>query len=50
MGEQIDMVMEMPNPSMEGKFVSTSQMEGAQNFTHPTNNIKGLNKFTNNDI
>jgi len=50
MGEQINMAMEMPNPSMEGKFVSTSQMEGVQNFTHPTNSITGLNKFTNNDI
>jgi hypothetical protein len=25
--------MEMSNPSMEGEFVSMSQVEGAQNFT-----------------
>jgi hypothetical protein len=44
------MAMEMPNPSKEGEFVSTSQMEGAHNFTHPINNIKGPSKFTNNNI
>jgi hypothetical protein len=34
--------MEMSNPSMEGEFVSTSQVEGAQNFTPPANNAKGF--------
>jgi hypothetical protein len=28
-----DVAMEMPNPSMEGKFVLMSQVKGAQNFT-----------------
>jgi hypothetical protein len=42
--------MEMPNPLMEGKFVSTSQVEGAQSFIPHTNNIEGANRSTNNNI
>jgi hypothetical protein len=37
-------------PSMKGKFISTFQVEGAQNFNPLKNNIKGLNKSTNNNI
>jgi hypothetical protein len=42
--------METPNPSMEGKFVSTFQVEGAWNFIPCTNDIEGLNRSTNNNI
>jgi hypothetical protein len=44
------MAMETLNPSMKGEFVSTSQVEGAHNFTPLKNNTKGLNKSTNNNI
>jgi hypothetical protein len=43
-----NVAMETLNPSVEGKFVSTFQMEGAQNFTPLTNSIEGPNKSTNN--
>ncbi len=45
-----DVVMEMPNPSMDGESISMSQVEGAQNFTPPTNNIEGFNISINNNI
>ncbi len=48
-GRTKDVAMEMPNPLVEGKFVSTSQVEGAWNFTPFTNNTKGLNISTNNN-
>jgi len=49
-GRTKDVAMEMLNPSMEGKFVLTFQMEGAQNFTPLTKNIKGLKRSTYNNI
>jgi hypothetical protein len=41
--------MEIPNPLVEGKFVSTFQMEGVQNFTPLTKNIKGPKRSTYNN-
>ncbi len=41
--------IKMPNPLVEGECASTSQVEGAQTCTLPTNNIKGL-RSTNNNI
>jgi hypothetical protein len=32
-GQTKDVAMETPNPSMEGKFTSTSQVKGVQIFT-----------------
>jgi hypothetical protein len=49
-GQTKDVAMEMPNPSMERKFVSMFQMEGVQNFTPFTKNIKGLKRSTYNNI
>jgi hypothetical protein len=45
-----DVAMETLNPSMEKTFASTSQVERAQLFTPPTNNIKGPNRSINNNI
>jgi hypothetical protein len=45
-----DVAMETPNPLVEREYVSTFQVGGAWNFTPPTNNTKGPNKSTNNDI
>jgi hypothetical protein len=45
-----DVAMETSNLSMEGESISTSQVEGAWNFTPPTNNTEGLNISSNNDI
>ncbi len=42
--------MEMLNPLVEGEFASMSQVEGVQNFTPLTNNTKGHNGLTNNNI
>jgi hypothetical protein len=42
--------METPNPLMYGESISMFQVEGAQNFTPPTNNIKGFNISINNNI
>jgi hypothetical protein len=49
-GQTKDVAMEMSNPLVEGDFVLTSQVEGVRNFTPPTNNTKGPNRFTNNNI
>jgi hypothetical protein len=45
-----DVALEIPNPLVEAEFTSMFQVEGAWNFTPPTNNTKGLNKSTNNNI
>jgi hypothetical protein len=42
--------IEMSNPLMDGESILMSQVEGAQNFTPPTNNIEGSNISTNNNI
>ncbi len=39
----------MLNPLVEGESTFTSQVEGVQICTWPTNNTKGYNRFTNND-
>jgi hypothetical protein len=39
-----DMTMETLNPLVEGKYISTFQMEGAQNFIPLINNTKGPTK------
>jgi len=49
-GRTKDAAMETPNPLVDGKFISMFQVEGAQNFTPPTNNIKGFNISINNNI
>ncbi len=46
---KFDLAMEMPNLSIERKFILTSQVEGAQNSTPPTNNIEGPNRSINNN-
>jgi hypothetical protein len=38
----------MLNPLVEGESTLTSQVEGAQICTPPTNNTKGSNRLTNN--
>jgi hypothetical protein len=45
-----DVAMEMLNPSMEGESISTSQVEGAWNFTLTTNNTKGPTRSINNEV
>ncbi len=45
-----DVVMEMLNPWMEGKSISTFQVEGTWNFTLLTYNIEGPNISTTNNI
>jgi hypothetical protein len=45
-----DVAMETPNPLVYGESISMFQVEGAQNFTPPTNNIKGFNISINNNI
>ncbi len=49
-GRTKDAAMETPNPLVDGKSISMFQMEGAQNFTPPTNNIEGFNISINNNI
>jgi hypothetical protein len=49
-GRTKDVAMEMPNLSVEGKFVLTFQMEGVQNFTPLIKNIKGPKRSTYNNI
>jgi hypothetical protein len=39
----VAIAIEMPNPSMEGEFVSTFQVKGAQISTLFANNTKGPN-------
>jgi hypothetical protein len=46
-GSPKNMAIKMPNPSLEGKVASTSQMEGVQTSTPPTNSTKGFNRFSN---
>lgn len=46
-GSPENMDVTMPNPSLEGKLASTSQMEGVQIYTPPTNSTKGFNRSTN---
>ncbi len=45
-----DMAMETPNPLVYGESILMFQVEGAQNFTPPTNNIKGFNISIHNNI
>jgi hypothetical protein len=44
------MAMETPNPLVYGESILMFQVEGAQNFTPPTNNIKGFNISIHNNI
>jgi hypothetical protein len=46
-GSPKNMAIKMPNPSLEGKLASTSQMEGVQIYTPPTNTTKDFNTSTN---
>jgi hypothetical protein len=44
-----NMAIETPNPSIERKYVLTSQVEGAQISILLVSNTKGPYRFTNND-
>jgi hypothetical protein len=46
-GSPKNMAIKMPNPSLEGKLTSTSQLEGVQIYTPPTNSTKGFNRSSN---